>query len=118
MQFVHCYALPLTTPERFLPYPRKSGCGTSIPTWLSARGKVYMKRHVKANKYEDGKEATVSLRHLAPQNGANDDLVRGGATPNIPYVTNADGTWKNGNDLVNNPDEIGDDISNHGNDEC
>ena len=132
-----CTSTNTTPHERFLSYPRKSGCGTSIPTWLSAPGNGHMKRHVKANKYEDGveevelldanpnyahvkmrngKEATVSLRHLAPQNGANNDLVRGGATPNIPDVTNADEHCKNGNDLVNNPDEIGDNILSHGND--
>ena len=31
-------------------------------------------------------------------------------------VTNADEHCKNDNDLVNNPDEIGDNILNHGND--
>ena len=66
---------------------RKSATGYSVPTWLSEPGKVLLKRFVKNSKYDpdvievelleanpqyayikyhNGRESTVSLRHLAP----------------------------------------------------
>ena len=95
----------------------------------SAPRKVYRKCHVKASKYEDdveevellnanpnyahvkmcnGKEDTVSLQHLAPKNGADNDLVinEDEVVPNLPYVTDADEHSKYGNDLVNNPNKL------------
>ena len=68
-------------------YQRKSATGYSVPSWLSEPGKVLLKRFVKNSKYEpdvtevelleanpqyvhikypNGRESTVSLRHLAP----------------------------------------------------
>ncbi len=68
-------------------YQRRSSGGNSIPTWLITPGTVLMKRHVRNSKYDplveeveliesnpeyayvrhpDGRESTVSLRHLAP----------------------------------------------------
>ena len=74
-------------------YKRKSSFGTSVPTWLSAPGLVYLKRHVRSSKYDplvkevdfvhtapnytvvrmpSGRETTVSLRNVAPSNSEND----------------------------------------------
>ena len=76
-----------TPHERLFCYQRKSSCGRSIPTWLVSPGKALYKRQVRQSKYDplvdevelsdvntnyahvrfqDGKETTVSLRHLAP----------------------------------------------------
>ena len=67
-------------------YQWKSATGYSVPSWLSKSGKVLLKRFVKNSKYEpdvtevellevnphyayikypNGRESTVSLRHLA-----------------------------------------------------
>ena len=76
-----------TPHERLFNYQRKSATGYSVPTWLSEPGKVLLKRFVKNSKYDpdlievelleanpqyayikypNGRESTVSLRHLAP----------------------------------------------------
>ena len=73
--------------ERFMGFPRRMTFGRPLPSWLTVKGKVLMKRHVKRSKYEDdceevelvethptfarvrmpnGRETSVSLRHLAP----------------------------------------------------
>ena len=81
-----CTATNLTPHERMFSYTRRSACGQSLPTWLSVPGPVYLKRFVRnkndplvdevelleANpkyahiRYPDGRETSVSLRHLAP----------------------------------------------------
>ncbi|GFT40546.1 putative retrovirus-related pol polyprotein from transposon opus [Trichonephila clavipes] len=69
-------------------HPRRSHNGCSIPTWLTKPGPVLMKNQMRANKYEpivqevelieanpdyahvklgDGRETTVSIRHLPPR---------------------------------------------------
>ena len=77
-----------TPHERLFQYQRRSTTGNSVPTWLSRPGEVVlMKRHVR-QKYDplvdevelleanpqyahvrlpDGRETTVSIRHLAPR---------------------------------------------------
>ena len=76
-----------TPHERMFTYQRRSSSGNSVPTWLMTPGTVLMKRHVRNSKYDplveeveliesnpeyayvrypDGRESTVSLRHLAP----------------------------------------------------
>ncbi|KFD64016.1 hypothetical protein M514_08656 [Trichuris suis] len=68
-------------------FSRRSTMGTSLPTWLSHPGPALLKKHVRSSKmdplveevelleanpqyayvrYPDGRESTVSLRHLAP----------------------------------------------------
>ncbi|EFA07199.1 hypothetical protein TcasGA2_TC010206 [Tribolium castaneum] len=74
-----------TTPhERMFHHLRRYANGSSIPTWLSSPDRVLMKRYNRASKYEplieemqlieanhahirlpDGRETTVSIRHLA-----------------------------------------------------
>ncbi|GFX87701.1 putative retrovirus-related pol polyprotein from transposon opus [Trichonephila clavipes] len=69
-------------------HPRRSHNSSSIPTWLTKPGPVLMKNQMRANKYEpivqevelieanpdyahvklgDGRETTLSIRHLAPR---------------------------------------------------
>ena len=76
-----------TPHERMLNFQRRSLTGHAVPTWLSQPGPVLLKRHVRHSKYEplvdrvhlleanpqyahirfpNGRESTVSLRHLAP----------------------------------------------------
>jgi transposase InsO family protein len=82
-----CTTTNSTPHERFLGFSRRSS-GISIPTWLSAPGTVLLKRHVRHNKtdplvdeveliqanpqyahikHANGREATVSIKHLAPR---------------------------------------------------
>ncbi|XP_065642020.1 uncharacterized protein LOC136073774 [Hydra vulgaris] len=80
-----------TPHERMLKHLRKTASGCTLPSWLSHPGPILMKRHLRNNKYEplvdevqlidanpqyahikypDGRETTVSLRHLAPTSSA------------------------------------------------
>ena len=82
-----CTATNETPHERLFSFPRRSACGSSLPTWLLEKGKVLVKHHVRRSKYEPlvdevdlvsvnptnakvrypcGREDSVSLRHLAP----------------------------------------------------
>ena len=83
-----------TTPhERFLPFPRRSMLGRSLPTWLITPNTVLLKRFVR-NKSEplcdevelldanpktalvrspDGRESTVSVSDLAPFSDMDDN---------------------------------------------
>ena len=82
-----CTATNCTPHERFFKFERRSSSGGSMPTWLSAPGPVLLKQHVRASKtdplvnevellqanpqyahirHADGRETTVSIRHLAP----------------------------------------------------
>ena len=82
-----CTATNETPHERMFKFPRKSTNGNSVPSWLIHDRKALMKRHVRHSKYEplveevdvldvnpqtshirtsDGREMTVSNRHLAP----------------------------------------------------
>ena len=82
-----CTETNATPHERMFQHSRKSTSGNSLPSWLLTPGPVYLKRHVRNSKYDpivdevqlleanpryahvrlpDGRESTVSLRHLAP----------------------------------------------------
>ena len=82
-----CTSTNETPHERFFNFPRKASAGTSLPHWLLEPGPVYLKKHVRERKtdplvetvellqanpqyayvrYQDGRETTVSLKHLAP----------------------------------------------------
>ena len=72
-----------------LDFPRRSSSGASIPTWLATPGPVLLKRQVRSDsktdplvdevesleanpnyahvRYPDGRETTVSIKHLAPK---------------------------------------------------
>jgi len=85
-----------TTPhERMLNFARRSSSGHSVPSWLCESGKVLLKRHVRHSKTEplvdevellqanpsyahvrfaDGRETTVSTRHLAPLGTVDGEL--------------------------------------------
>ena len=75
--------------ERFFGFPQRSLSGASVPTWLATPGPaVLLKRQVRSSKtdplvdevelleanpnyahvrYPDGRETTVSIKHLAPK---------------------------------------------------
>ena len=82
-----CTATNCSPHERLLKYARRSSIGGSVPSWLITLGPVLLKRHVRSSKddplvdevkllqanqqyahirYTDGRETTVSIRHLAP----------------------------------------------------
>ena len=82
-----CTATNVTPHERLLGFPRRSGTGTSLPTWLTTPGPVLLCRYVRRSKqeplvdevelleanaqyafvrHENGREDTVSIRDLAP----------------------------------------------------
>ena len=82
-----CTSTNTTPHERFLCFQRRSSTGSSVPSWLCEPGQILVKRHVRhcktdplvdeaellhANpnyayvRFDDGRETTVSLRHVAP----------------------------------------------------
>ena len=82
-----CTATNATPHERLFHFTRRSTLGVSIPTWLSAPGPVFSKRHLRSSKYDpivdevelvhatpnyaqirfpSGRESTVPLRDIAP----------------------------------------------------
>uniref|UniRef100_A0A2C9L106 Reverse transcriptase RNase H-like domain-containing protein n=1 Tax=Biomphalaria glabrata TaxID=6526 RepID=A0A2C9L106_BIOGL len=83
-----CTATNRTPHERLLGFNRRSGSGTSLPTWLTSPGPVLLKKNVRSSKYDpiteevdlvtcnpqyavirtpNGREETVSLRMVAPR---------------------------------------------------
>jgi len=93
-----CTSTNCTPHERMFTHARRSTNGTTIPSWLANPGKVLMKSHVRTSKYSplveevdlieanpeyalirrpDGRESTVSLKHLAPK---GDDSIFGHET--------------------------------------
>ena len=87
MRSLLCTETNATPHERMFQYTRRSTNSNSLPSWLLTPGPVYLKRHVRTSKYDpvvdevelleantqyahvrmaDGRESTVSLRHLAP----------------------------------------------------
>ena len=92
-----CTETNVTPHERMFQHSRRSATGNSLPSWLLTPGPVYLKRGVRTSKYEslvdevelieannlyahvrhqDGRESTVSLRHLAPVGGERTTEVR------------------------------------------
>ena len=82
-----CTATNCSPHERLLKYARRSSVGGSVPSWLITPGPVLLKHHVHTSKddllmdevelrqanpqyahirYADGRETTVSIRHLVP----------------------------------------------------
>ena len=82
-----CTSTNETPHERLFNFARRTGQGTSLPTWLTNPGPVFMRRHVRTRKndplvdevelihanpsyafirHPDGRESSVSLRDLAP----------------------------------------------------
>ena len=82
-----CTATNQTPHERFFRHPRRSASGQALPTWLLTADRVLLKRINRSSKYEplvdevklvhltpsyarvqlaNGRESTVSIRHLAP----------------------------------------------------
>ena len=82
-----CTATNTTPHERLFNYQRRSTMGVTFPTWLSQSGPVLLRRHARSSKHEPvvdkvelmhatptyaqvrfptGREATVSLRDIAP----------------------------------------------------
>ncbi|KFD63456.1 hypothetical protein M514_10596 [Trichuris suis] len=82
-----CTLTNATPHERMFSFSRRSTMGTSLPAWLWHPGPALLKKHVRSSKMDplveevelletnlqyayvrlpDGRESTVSLRHLAP----------------------------------------------------
>lgn len=82
-----CTATNATPHDRMFSHPRRSPNGVSLPAWLTAPGPILIKRSVRSSKYDptveegyllqsnptyshirypDGREGTISNRHLAP----------------------------------------------------
>ncbi|XP_068246856.1 uncharacterized protein [Palaemon carinicauda] len=91
-----CTSTNCTPHERFLKHPRKSTSGRTLPTWLITKGPALLRRQVRHSKndplvdeveiveanpeyahvkFPDGRESTVSLRHLAPLSGDGSSCV-------------------------------------------
>ena len=83
-----CTATNETPHERFLGFSRRSSSGSSVPSWLTTPGPVFIKRQVRTSKTDplvdevellqanphyahvrspDGRETTVATKQLAPR---------------------------------------------------
>lgn len=111
-----CTSTNVTPHERMFLHNRMSSNGCSLPSWLMKPGPVLMKKHVRESKYlplveqvelleanphysfvrlANGREETVSNRHLAPaninegeeENEDDDDtqVIRNEDNENTPY---------------------------------
>lgn len=90
-----CTATNVTPHERLFNYARRSSTGTAIPSWLCEPGPVLLRRHIRTSKtdpltdevqliqanpqyahirYQDGREDSVSVRHLAPAGSEAGDV--------------------------------------------
>ena len=90
-----CTTTNETPHDRFLRFSRRSSSGQSLPQWFTQPGNVLMKRHVRNSKYDpkvdevellysnidyahvrlpDGRETTVSTKHLAPAGDTVDSI--------------------------------------------
>lgn len=88
-----CTATNCTPHERMFIHPRNARSGTTLPSWLTQRGPVLVKQHVRHSKFDptvqraelieanpeyalvkfqDGRESTISVKHLAPP-GRNEE---------------------------------------------
>ena len=145
-----CTATNETPHERFLKLNRRSMLGSLVPTWLHKPGPVLLKRHLRSSKYEPivdkvelihatpsyarvrlpgGREATVSLRDVAPishkselcrnfsetddefepeflfnRSDASNTVNRNVITPNLPETQQS----TNSNDICDNSPVIDD----------
>ena len=92
-----CTATNNTSHERMLLHQRCSVSRSSVPIWLTTPGKVLLRRNVRSSKYEplvddvdlieptnpayahvqlpNGRETTVSIRHLTPRELIYDENV-------------------------------------------
>ena len=52
IRFLLCTATNATPHGRLFHFTRRSTFGVSIPTWLSAPGPVFLKRHLRSSKYD------------------------------------------------------------------
>ena len=97
-----CTSTNNTPHERMFQFSRRSTSGLSVPSWLLYPGKVLLRRHVRESKYDplveevdlletnpqyahvrlsNGRETTVSLRHLAP---SGNNHIPGTLTGSLP----------------------------------
>ena len=93
MRSLVCTATNASPHERFFNFQRRSVSGLTLPSWMTVPGKVYLRRFVRSSKsdplvdkveliginptyanvrFSNGREATVSLRDLAPCGGQED----------------------------------------------
>ncbi|GFS66714.1 retrovirus-related Pol polyprotein from transposon opus [Trichonephila clavipes] len=116
-----CTATNATPHERMFSHPRRSHNGCSIPTWLTKPGPVLMKNQMRANKYEpivqevelieanpdyahvklgDGRETTVSIRHLAPRGETTRSKDNKGAEENVQAYPDLQPIKKNSDSAI------------------
>lgn len=90
-----CTATNVTPHERMFNHPRRTSNGKSMPTWLTKPGPVLLRKFNQRSKYDplvdevdlldanleyahvrfpDGRETTVSTRHLAPAGERGPDI--------------------------------------------
>ena len=109
-----CVSTNCTPHERLFSFQRKATSGNTVPAWLTNPGPVLVKKHVQGSKYcptvekadlieanpeyafvrlENGHEATVSLRDLAPCQTTSDNsecLVSKSPHTDIPVYSERD----------------------------
>ncbi|CAB3993188.1 Hypothetical predicted protein [Paramuricea clavata] len=105
-----CHPATNVTPhERMFAYLRKSTSGISVPSWLTTPGPVLLKRHIRNSMYDplvdevdlleanqqyahvrfpDGREDTVSIKHLAPPDNGEASADRVGQSRSVGSAGN------------------------------
>ena len=102
-----CTATNATPHERLFSFPRRSGTGDSLPSWLLEKGPVLVRRHNRKSKYTPivsevdlvsvnpsfarvrypcGREDSVSLRDLAPLPTSETVMVDNSRPENNPFI--------------------------------
>ena len=107
-------------------FSRRSTSGLSVPSWLLYPGKVLLRRHVRESKYDplveevdlletnpqyahvrlsNGRETTVSLRHLAPSSNNQIPDTLTGSLPREALDSSPPNEDVEAQESVTSPDE-------------
>ena len=122
------FSTSCTPHGRLCQYQRRSAPGCNVPSWLSTPGQVLLKKHVRKSKYDplielteanpqyahieypNGKETTVSARHLAPKRDDYKELNSEQNDTQEQYFTEANSThpdaYEDSSETINADDDI------------
>ena len=109
-----CTATNATPHERMFSFTRRSSCGGTIPSWLTQQSRVLMKNFKRQSKYDplveevelvdvnpeyafvrldNGRETSVSLKHLAPLGSGNNQTENSTISSETPMQPSSGGTY-------------------------
>ena len=114
-----CTATNVTPHERLLGFPRRSGTGTSLPTWLATPGPVLLRKYVRRSKQDplvdevELIEANTNYAHVRHANGREDTVSIRDLAPFGEVSIEGEVRVGNGNDptLLESQSEVGSEVS-------